>query len=66
MHPSAVLKAAELRSTDGELRKQTARAARAGVRTVPAVLVEEHAYAGEAALERAATRMRASARTAAR
>jgi 2-hydroxychromene-2-carboxylate isomerase len=66
MHPSAVLKAAELRSTDGELRKQTARAARAGVRTVPAVLVEEHVYAGEAALERAATRMRASARTAAR
>ena len=62
MHPAAVLKAAELRSTDGELRKQTARAARAGVRTLPAVLVEDHVYAGEAALERAATHMRANAR----
>jgi 2-hydroxychromene-2-carboxylate isomerase len=65
MHPTAVLKAAELRSTDGELRKQTVRAARAGVRTLPAVVVGSHAFAGEAALERAATHMRASARTAA-
>lgn len=65
MHPTAVLKAAALRSTDGELRKQTARAARAGVRALPAVLIEDHVYAGEAALERAATHMRASARTAA-
>jgi 2-hydroxychromene-2-carboxylate isomerase len=62
MHPKAVLKAVELRSTDGELRKQTARAARAGVRTLPAVTVGPHVYAGEAALERAATHMRASAR----
>lgn len=66
MHPAAVLKAAKLRSTDGELRKQTGRAARAGVRTLPAVLVEDHVYAGEAALERAATHMRASVRAAAR
>jgi 2-hydroxychromene-2-carboxylate isomerase len=62
MHPAATLKAAQLRSTDGQLRKQTARAARAGVRTLPAVLVEGRVYAGEAALERAATRMRASER----
>jgi 2-hydroxychromene-2-carboxylate isomerase len=66
MHPTAVLKAAKLRSTDGELRKQTVRAARAGVRTLPAVVVDEHAFAGEAALERAATHMRASARAGAR
>src|SRR5205823_7225288 len=65
MHPAAVLKAAELRSTDGELRKQTVRAARAGVRALPAVVAEEHVFAGEAALERAATHMRASARAAA-
>lgn len=66
MHPAAVLKAAELRSIDAELRKQTARAARAGVRTLPAVLVGDHVFAGEAALERAATHMRASGRVVAR
>jgi 2-hydroxychromene-2-carboxylate isomerase len=66
MHPSAVLKAAELRSTDAQLRKQTARAARAGVHTVPAVLVDERVYAGEAALERAAAHMRAMTRSGAR
>jgi 2-hydroxychromene-2-carboxylate isomerase len=64
MHPRAVLAGARLRSTDGELRVQTVRAARAGVRTVPAVLVDDHVFAGEAALERAATHMRASARAA--
>ena len=62
MHPNAVLKAAELRSTDRELNKQTARAARVGVRTLPAVLYGDQVFAGEAALERAATHMRASAR----
>jgi 2-hydroxychromene-2-carboxylate isomerase len=66
MHPTAVLKAAQMRSTDGELRKQTVRAARAGVRTLPAVVVGTQAFAGEAALERAATHMRASARASAR
>jgi 2-hydroxychromene-2-carboxylate isomerase len=65
MHPTAVLKAAALRSTDGELRKQTVRAARAGVRTLPAVLVDDHLFAGEAALERAATHIRAHAHIAA-
>jgi 2-hydroxychromene-2-carboxylate isomerase len=65
MHPAAVLKAAELRSTDGELRKQTVRAVRAGVRALPAVVADEQVFAGEAALERAATHMRASARAAA-
>jgi len=65
MHPNAVLKAAELRSTDGELQKQTARASRAGVRTLPAVRYEDQVFAGEAALERAATHMRASARASA-
>ena len=65
MHPAAVLKAADLRSTDAELRKQTARAARAGVHALPAVLAGEHVFAGEAALERAAAHMRASVRAAA-
>jgi 2-hydroxychromene-2-carboxylate isomerase len=62
MHPRAVLAGARLRSTDGELRVQTVRAARAGVRTLPAVVVDGQVFAGDAALERAATHMRASAR----
>jgi 2-hydroxychromene-2-carboxylate isomerase len=66
MHPAAVLKAAALRSTDGELREQTERAARAGVHTLPAVLVEDHVFAGDAALDRAAKHMRSSAQAVAR
>jgi 2-hydroxychromene-2-carboxylate isomerase len=62
MHPRAVLAGAQLRSTAGELNVQTTRAGRAGVRTLPAVLVDAHVFAGEAALERAGTHMRASAR----
>jgi 2-hydroxychromene-2-carboxylate isomerase len=66
MHPAAVLKAAALRSTDAQLREQTERAAGAGVHTLPAVLVEDHVFAGEAALEHAAKHMRAGARAVAR
>jgi 2-hydroxychromene-2-carboxylate isomerase len=65
MHPKAVLAAARLRSTDGELHLQTVRAARAGVRALPAVVVDGLVFAGDAMLERAATHMRASARRAA-
>jgi 2-hydroxychromene-2-carboxylate isomerase len=59
MHPTAVLRGAEMRSTGERLAATTAAAVRAGVNDVPAVLVGEHVFAGEDALERAAERMRA-------
>lgn len=59
MHPTAVLRGAEMRSTVERLEATTAAAVTAGVSDVPAVLVGEHVFAGEDALERAAERMRA-------
>ena len=58
MHPAAVLRAAELRSTAERLAAASAEAARAGVTDVPAVVVGEHAFVGSNALERAAEHMR--------
>jgi 2-hydroxychromene-2-carboxylate isomerase len=58
MHPAAVLRGAELRSTAQRLAATTAEAARAGVTDVPAVVVGERAFVGEDALERAAAHMR--------
>jgi len=58
MHPAAVLRAAELRSTAERLAASSAEARRAGVTEVPAVVVGAHAFVGEAALEDAAERMR--------
>jgi 2-hydroxychromene-2-carboxylate isomerase len=58
MHPAAVLRGAELRSTAQRLASTTAEAARAGVTGVPAVVVGERAFVGEDALERAAAHMR--------
>ena len=66
MHPAAVLRAAELRSVARALSECTARAARGGVRDVPALLVGERVFEGEHALERAATYMRAAFGTRAR
>ena len=54
MHPAAVLKATELRSVREELERATAAAARAGVRTVPAVRVGDEIVHGDEGLERAA------------
>jgi 2-hydroxychromene-2-carboxylate isomerase len=59
MHPTAVLRGAEMRSTVERLEATTAAAVAAGVSEVPAVLVGEHVFAGKGALERAAERMRA-------
>jgi 2-hydroxychromene-2-carboxylate isomerase len=59
MHPTAVLRGAEMRSTAQRLAEVTATAAGLGVTDVPAVLVGEHAFVGEGALEQAATQMRA-------
>jgi 2-hydroxychromene-2-carboxylate isomerase len=54
MHPAAVLKGAELRSTRAQLAQATSEAAAAGVREVPTVAVGGELFAGERALERAA------------
>jgi 2-hydroxychromene-2-carboxylate isomerase len=58
MHPSAVLKGAELRSIREQLQAATARAAGVGVREVPAVAVGDEVFAGERAVEDAAARAR--------
>jgi 2-hydroxychromene-2-carboxylate isomerase len=54
MHPSAVLKAIELRSVRDELARRTAEAAALGVRDVPAVVVGGEVFHGDAALPGAA------------
>jgi 2-hydroxychromene-2-carboxylate isomerase len=55
MHPSAVLKGAELRSVGEQLSAATAAAAALGVSDVPAVRVGDRVFHGERALEQAAT-----------
>jgi 2-hydroxychromene-2-carboxylate isomerase len=55
MHPTAVLKGAELRSVREELSRATIAAAQAGVTDVPAVRVGEQVFVGERAVEDAAT-----------
>lgn len=54
MHPSAVLKGAELRSTIAQLSAATSAATELGVSDVPAVRVGERVFHGERALEEAA------------
>jgi 2-hydroxychromene-2-carboxylate isomerase len=51
MHPSAVLKGAELRSVREQLSSTTAQAAQAGVSDVPAVRIGERVFVGERAVE---------------
>jgi 2-hydroxychromene-2-carboxylate isomerase len=58
MHPTAVLRGAEMRSIVERLEGTTAAAVAAGVSDVPAVLVGGHVFAGDGALERAAEHMR--------
>jgi 2-hydroxychromene-2-carboxylate isomerase len=54
MHPTAVLKGAELRSVHEELGRATTTAAQAGVTDVPAVRIGERVFVGERAVEDAA------------
>jgi 2-hydroxychromene-2-carboxylate isomerase len=54
MHPTAVLKGAELRSVGEQLSAATAQAAQAGVSDVPAVRIGERVFIGERAVEDAA------------
>jgi 2-hydroxychromene-2-carboxylate isomerase len=58
MHPSAVLRGAELRSVRAQLATSTAGASRAGVVEIPALLVGDTVFEGERAIERAAAHMR--------
>jgi 2-hydroxychromene-2-carboxylate isomerase len=64
MHPSAVLKGAELRSVGDQLSAATAAAAELGVKDVPAVHVGEAVFHGERALEQAAVYAEAHDRSA--
>jgi 2-hydroxychromene-2-carboxylate isomerase len=57
MHPSAILRAAEMRSVSGALSDSTAAAAAIGVRSVPAVAVAGRVFDGERVLEDAAEAM---------
>jgi 2-hydroxychromene-2-carboxylate isomerase len=57
MHPSAVIRGAELRSVAVALAASTATAARSGVPDVPAIVVGEEVFLGEVAVEAAAARM---------
>jgi 2-hydroxychromene-2-carboxylate isomerase len=54
VHPAALLRAVELRSVRDELARQTALAAKLGVRDVPAVRVGERVFHGDVALDGAA------------
>jgi 2-hydroxychromene-2-carboxylate isomerase len=54
MHPAAVLKATELRSVREALRAATASAVELGVRDVPAIVVGEQVFHGDAGLPAAA------------
>jgi len=58
MHPTAVLKAAGLRSVAEQLSEATRAAAEAGVCEVPAVAVAGHVFHGERAPEEAAAHLR--------
>jgi len=60
MHPSAVLAGAELRSSAARLAATTAAAAAAGVREVPATVIEGMVFVGERGLEEAALAMPAA------
>ena len=58
MHPSAVLKGAEMRSVGDQLRTATQAAAELGVREVPAVRVGTMVFQGEGSPEQAAAYIR--------
>jgi 2-hydroxychromene-2-carboxylate isomerase len=54
MHPAAVLKGIELRSTQQRLGQAIERARQAGVRSLPAIVVGARVFEGDAAVEQAA------------
>jgi 2-hydroxychromene-2-carboxylate isomerase len=60
MHPTAVLKGAELASVREQLAVATAQAVHAGVSDVPAVRIEQQVFVGIDALDHAARHLRAT------
>jgi 2-hydroxychromene-2-carboxylate isomerase len=60
MHPTAVLRGAELRSVADQLAATTAAAAKTGITDVPAVVVDGRAFVGGRAIEQAAAHMSAA------
>ena len=63
MHPAAVTRGAELRSVHSQLADATARASRSNIKIVPAIVVGEHVFEGERAIEQAAAEMLVGAET---
>lgn len=57
MHPSAVLRGAELRSVQTQLADATSDAVRKSIKEVPAIVVDDAVYEGERAIEGAAAHM---------
>jgi 2-hydroxychromene-2-carboxylate isomerase len=57
MHPAALLRGIELRSVAAQLSDATSEAIGAGVRTVPAIVVDGAVFEGERMIERAAAQM---------
>lgn len=57
MHPTAVLRGAELRSVTAQLADATERAARSKIIKIPAIVVEDTVFEGERAIELASARM---------
>ena len=58
MHPTAVLRGAELRSVERQLADATQHAARTGINDVPSVLVAGRVFLGERSIDEAAAHMR--------
>jgi 2-hydroxychromene-2-carboxylate isomerase len=58
MHPTAVLRGAQLRSVERQLLDATERAARTGITDVPSLLVAGRVFPGEGAIDEAAAHMR--------
>jgi len=59
MHPAAVTRGTALRSVAQELSAATRRAIEQDIKDVPAIVVDGEVFAGERAVEHAATHMRA-------
>jgi 2-hydroxychromene-2-carboxylate isomerase len=60
MHPSAVLRGAELRSVGAQLAAATSDAVRSSIKQIPAIVVDGVVFEGERAIEDAAAQMLAT------
>jgi 2-hydroxychromene-2-carboxylate isomerase len=60
MHPSAVMRGAELRSVASQLSAATSDAIRSSIKQIPAIVVDGVVFEGERAIEQAAAQMLAA------